>query len=42
MANKKQLGVLALILACQRKILRIILQKDISENQKLFDELARL
>jgi len=42
MANKKKISVLALVLACQRRILRILLQKDISENQELFDDLARL
>jgi hypothetical protein len=42
MATKRKISVLALVLACQRKILQIILQKDISRNQKLFDDLARL
>jgi len=42
MTTKKHIGILALFLACQRKILKIILQKDISKNQELFDELARL
>jgi hypothetical protein len=42
MIAKKKISVVALFLACQRKILRILLQKDISENQELFDELARL
>jgi hypothetical protein len=41
MATKK-ISILALFLACQRKILRILLQKDISKNQELFDDLARL
>lgn len=42
MATKKKITILALFLACQRKILRILLQKDISKNQELFDDLARL
>jgi hypothetical protein len=42
MRNKKQSSPLALFLQCQRKILLLVLRKDISKDQKLFDELARL
>lgn len=42
MATKRKISVLALFLACQRRVLRILLQKDISKNQELFDDLARL
>jgi len=42
MVTKKKITVIALVLSFQRKILQILLQKDISKNQELFDELARL
>lgn len=42
MATKRKISAVALILACQRKVLSTILQNDIKKNKKLFDELARL
>ncbi len=42
MPKRRKNSVLVVFLACQKKILKAILQHDINENKKLFDDLARL
>jgi len=42
MATRKKISVVALFLACQKKILQIFLQNDINKNKELFEKLAKL